>query len=1043
MPRTTLLIVAIMWHFSAFSQLNITSTTFQGKTYKVYPVRLPVPDVDFGLYEWIEFEGYNYSSNRKKRKKNKRDYLWESGLNEQQLPFNPFKIPDGEYLVYFEKQEGIWDEKLRTMVLSHEDTTLLAAICNISNNKRSGKATWYDPYENDRIIQTGYYKEGEKHGEWTIYRQNKSQVYHYEEGLKQGLDMTYTKGKLTTESKWERGMLDGEKIDFIDYQKQKIASKERYESGYLIESKTFDKKGQLTYWFNRNNTDNILSKYYTDGRLYKVVYETDTIGGYKIQEWSKDGKLVYSAYKKQQWTDNKKMYEQPWYNDNIRALIRRIDNNDEIAVETYFDNGELRIKYDVRTDDLTKPINIYNKKGQLTEQYYLDNSDSFLIHRVEYQPKLGFAEVKHVSYLSSDWIYRVDLDENGDTLYYRADPVFLSIKNKNKTGFIQSSYYPSKHKIIKEYNLLHSGLGITSFNYKGRPVLTAQFNYVNDTTVEVVQSEFDKDQLFEIEHKANYRLPTYNEAKASGMRYSENSIVAVTNILDTYDSLDYRIKFLGELYGGFIYVDEKWNKKFDRYKVKLEIDKEKIDGEVYYDTAINLSSYVDGYHSWRNTIKASYGQVTKITSGYSSEATYVDSKKHGECRDKNGYTGNYRYGLRHGVYKNSNMLAEYYQGLKHGLDLKFGYYSQSTRYDHQLEYKTTFVMDTLHGLFQSFAEPELVSQTVFFDKGFPNGEYWRGNVNSPTEVRVNLNNGFMIDTGYYYFKEGTIKAKVNYRMEDSVFYLSSTARPLCLTGANVDLTRYSTHYYRSESFLSKDKLIDFESYRTGDYEYFYKNGILASKGRIEQKQKVGTWNHWDLNGQLYKQIEYDSGWYINPVTQDSLFYYGKVQMWYPNGKKLLTGLIRSNNMRFKCDQEMKVNMETLYYLSFYEEDGTQTITNGSGNVVEFHNNGEIRLSGSLKNGRRFGLWKEFDPNGRLQSIGHYDEYGFKDGLWVTGDLEAVPYFENLCVEGEVDAYNFPDVDQVGYVTQTISITETHYDHGRRRDYNEMKLFPLF
>lgn len=1054
MPRTTLTLIAIFWQLLAFGQLKIITTTYNGKTYKVYPVRIPLPESDFDyLSDWaytmedVSSMGdihdiIDFKKVRKRGKKKKVVGLWPNKIIESSLPFNPFKLDDGQYLLYYEKRPGKWDKQLQMDVQSHEDTTLVAAIFSIVNNKKSGTATWYDYTKKARLLQSGFYKNGIKEGEWTIYRKDEKRVYHYVDGLKNGLEMNYKKGAITSECKWERDLLDGEYINYINYKSGKISQKDMFNNGGLVESKKFDKKGNLTYWHNTNNTDNILTRYYTEGRLTKTVSEPDTSNVSKVQSWSKKGVLIYTAYKPKYWYYSS-ILENSWFNQSSYALFRRMTDYQELAVEQYYENGQLRIKYDLRTDNLSIPIKEYSKSGQVLQEFYMDAQDSSLIHINKYNEKKGYLENKQISYYSSEWLSNLILSEDQDTVVFRAAPYLLSLKNPNVGGFKKCYYYQGKKSETTSYNLLHTRHEVSTTIYKGNPTVTAKFKVVNDSTIEVVHSEFDVKHVFEVEHKYRMYMPTNDSSGFPLVYYADTKQIEHKGILDLYDTLDYRIKLFGEPYSGYISVERKWDYSPKRYKLKLDIEKEKIDREVLYDTSINLKSFVDcGGGYWTKSIKLSHGQPTKINHGYSDNATYVDSKKQGECTDIGGAVGNYQDGLRHGVYRSDAFMTEHYKGLKHGLDLKFGYYSQFKEYTHQLEYKATFIMDTLHGLFQSFAEPEVVSQSVVFEKGYPNGTYFQGNVTSPTSVLAQLDHGYLIDTAYYYFKEGGIKVKVNYNIADSVSYLDWYGPPTCITGGLGNSSFYAD-YYRSEKFLSRDKLINLQPSRTGDYQYFYKNGVVASEGRIEQRQRVDTWKHWDLNGQLFKVITYDSGWYVNPVTQDSLFYFGKVQMWYPNGKELLTGLIRSNNMRFKCDQEMRVNMETLYYLSFYDEAGNQTITNGSGEVVEFHNNGETRLTGQLKNGRRFGLWKFYDPNGRLQEIGRYDEYGLRHGLWVAGDLEAVPYFENLCMDGEVSAYNFPDVDQVGYVTQEIGITEVHYEHGRSKNMKSTRMLPLF
>jgi antitoxin component YwqK of YwqJK toxin-antitoxin module len=244
-------------------------------------------------------------------------------------------------------------------------------------------------------------------------------------------------------------------------------------------------------------------------------------------------------------------------------------------------------------------------------------------------------------------------------------------------------------------------------------------------------------------------------------------------------------------------------------------------------------------------------------------------------------------------------------------------------------------------------------------------------------------------------------------------------------------------------YITKPKLIDFSEYRTGDYTYYYKNGVIASKGRVERQQKVGTWKYWDVNGGLYKVIDYENkGAYINPSNGDTIKYWGFITMWHPNGDTLLTGLIRSEKDRFNCNQEMKVDIQNVFYLSYFDQNNKTDFKNGTGPVTEYHTNGEIRVTGSLKNGKKDGMWKYYTPQGRLEEIGKYSN-GEKTGLWIKGDLEAVPYIEDLCIQGQMDSYKFPDVDGVGYLTQEIKLVQTMYTNGKKRYSRTTRLLPLY
>ena len=345
-----------------------------------------------------------------------------------------------------------------------------------------------------------------------------------------------------------------------------------------------------------------------------------------------------------------------------------------------------------------------------------------------------------------------------------------------------------------------------------------------------------------------------------------------------------------------------------------------------------------------------------------------------------------------------------------------------------------------------------LSQSVYFDKGQPHGKYWRGNVTSPVSAEVQLDHGYLIDTAYYYFAEGTIKAKVAHTLQDKVYFapgyqenLKSHAQLLEKLSDYSELERNliaQPAYENGTSLLDEDKLIGFNANRTGDYIMYYKNGVVASKGRVESGSKVGTWKYWDLSGGLFKQVQHDSGWFVNPITQDSFRYFGTVDMWYPNGQKLLSGLILSRFERFKCDQEMEVDFENLYYLSHFDKDGKETLIAQGGKVNEYHNNSEKRLDGEMEDGKRTGIWRFYDPNGNLEETGRYVN-GLRTGLWISGDLEAVPYYEDMCVKGEVDAYKFPDPMKTGKVTQDITIHETLWEAGIFIQQNGIKLRPLY
>ncbi len=1041
MPRFLTLVLLSLLSVTSFSQIKISTTEFNGKLYKVYPVRLP-----------IEPEGY-YSYSRRLTKKAIKKGLWESySTDELLLPFNPFNLDNGDYIIYYEKRELKYDKETRQPIYTHEDTTLVAATFSIVNNKKEGQATWYDFGKGQQVLQTGYYKSDLKSGEWNRIRKNHKVQINYSEGLLHGNYARFYKGELRRIGQYKNDEAVGIFKQYYTKKPSQIYSTTTYDQGSSIDYKQYDKKGNIRHWESDSFKDNIAKKSFDNGRISKTVSKLDSFGGNTTVQYDDDGSISRKFYKVKFdhydfYTDESKIVVRHkatprWA--HFQSFIKDYYYGNKSAYEEFYSNGQLRISYDLRKDTLVEPIKEFDKKGRLLKSMQLDSSNSEFLITKEYDPKSSKIVSTWISYQGSGRLLSVDFDKNGDTTRYVASPYYLSEKHKNKRGLIlcKKSFY-KKNKTVG-YNLLHTDKIFESTWYKDVPktlVATKKIRFASEDSIRITLTEFDKNHITAIEHSYIFKKPTYDKdhylKKSSYLDAIEPDIIN-----ELKDTLTHVLYGFNQNYSGDVVLKGRYKyKKHFNHKAKVKVNRYKINGIVFKDTSLKIVSYREYIYD-ENELEYSDGIPDKIEQGYSYVAEYVNGLKNGEGNDESGYKGYYVRGQRHGLYKNYRTFMEYYKGKQHGLEMHLGYYGSDKRYNDQIAYKTTFVMDTLHGLFQSFVAPEVVGQSVQFIKGYPHGEYFRGNLTCPVSVKAQLHHGYLVDTASYYFKEGILKAKVNYELSDSVSYSGWVLQPVTGQSGRWPMSTYGSHSNGSQ-LLDETKIIEFKSNQTADYQYFYKNGQMASEGRIERRQKVGTWKYWDLNGQLYKEISYDTGWHINPITKDSIKYYGKVKMWYPNGKKLLTGLVKYNEYRFKCDQEMQVSFENLHYLSFFNEAGEQLISNGSGPIKEYHNNGEIRIEGHLKNNKPFGLWKYYDPNGRLEKMGSFDENGLKNGMWVEGDLEAVPYYEKFCRAGAVDAYNFPDVDQIGYVTQKINIKQYHYVNGEQVREETTSLLPLY
>ena len=89
-------------------------------------------------------------------------------------------------------------------------------------------------------------------------------------------------------------------------------------------------------------------------------------------------------------------------------------------------------------------------------------------------------------------------------------------------------------------------------------------------------------------------------------------------------------------------------------------------------------------------------------------------------------------------------------------------------------------------------------------------------------------------------------------------------------------------------------------------------------------------------------------------------------------------------------------------------DRYNNLTSGIGYVKTYFENGQLQTSHELKNTKTHGIYKKFDLQGALESIGNFKD-GKRDGKWITykNKLEEVSYFK----DGEiVIAENVTDED---------------------------------
>lgn len=192
----------------------------------------------------------------------------------------------------------------------------------------------------------------------------------------------------------------------------------------------------------------------------------------------------------------------------------------------------------------------------------------------------------------------------------------------------------------------------------------------------------------------------------------------------------------------------------------------------------------------------------------------------------------------------------------------------------------------------------------------------------------------------------------------------------------------------------------------GQFKSFYKTGKLESEGNFKNDKRVGLWKNYHPNGQLKSEGNYnDSGNFVGvwkhydfngklEAIEDS-YVDGKLEGtrvdYFPNGSK---------NSVYTYKNDIAVEL-TNFDLGGKEKYHATTV-NGMLLNKDFYPNGNLRLVGNLKEGKRNGSWRFYNPSGILTSESTYvegDLSGLQKSFYLNGALHTEYYCDSNKTNG--------------------------------------------
>ena len=237
------------------------------------------------------------------------------------------------------------------------------------------------------------------------------------------------------------------------------------------------------------------------------------------------------------------------------------------------------------------------------------------------------------------------------------------------------------------------------------------------------------------------------------------------------------------------------------------------------------------------------------------------------------------------------------------------------------------------------------------------------------------NNIADFDINSVYYPDGTIKSTSVYNKAGKKDGISNYF--------DKDGNITSSELYKN-GYLLKKGIIDKKGLYQGEWEEYYLNGKLKSKGEYKNGKKIGAWEYYFTNGKIEQKGKYDSN---GRVT-------GEWNWFYENGNLLRReefrrGLEDGELEEYTADGKVitkgeffdgEKEGEWFYELNDHQEKGKYKYGLKNGMWVHKFPGGEVSFKGSYIEGNPEGKHQYFNEKGFLIKEENYS-YGLKDGKW--------------------------------------------------------------
>ncbi len=460
-------------------------------------------------------------------------------------------------------------------------------------------------------------------------------------------------------------------------------------------------------------------------------------------------------------------------------------------------------------------------------------------------------------------------------------------------------------------------------------------------------------------------------------------------------------------------------KNFDQFG-KLISTANFFNGELHgtyshYSYAIPKDKY-DYYRNAYDTLP------TKKTHYLSWTAEYKNGLQHGkeinyDWRGKVIGETNYVDGRKEGPAFERNSLA--HTSLNYELGALDGYVRTHLTLpgkDSTLLFELNFQEGQLQGESRSFHLNGKLAKRGFFLMGQPIDDYEAFDTLGFKYHYVKFMYSFPVEEKIW--EENELSVRYLFDWRDSIYFRPSditTSQSLDRMLAQMGI---GSNYLR-RPYYGRPSLIDKRGI-TYHMTKYYPNDTVARDGSIAKGKKIGCWKYYSYEGEMLYEVDYFD---TVLVVNDSVSFRSKgiLTDYDDAGNKLSESYVIEKFEKYDCSHTDHYEIRQL--MTIWQVHDSLGLF--SGYVKNYYDNGVLMNEGQMKDGLPTGVWKYYDPYGKLNQVGEY-VLGKRNGRWLGGDLSKTKYLGDICLNP-----NLPNLEEeLRYREKLLDITITNYRMGK-------------